>query len=128
MQPKPSENPMMQDSVVGGDLHTGNVTHNHYHTTPQQIQPQTLVVHQQIPANPVIMPQYQMHHKPQKDVLVAYLLWFFLGIFGIHRFYLNRVGTGLLYLFTLGFFGIGWLIDIFLIPGIVQRENMVFIR
>ena len=126
MQPEPSQQPTMQDSVVGGDLHTGNVTHNHYHS-PQQIQPQTIVVHQQAPSQPVIMPHYQIHQGNKKDVLVAYILWLFLGIFGIHRFYLNDTGLGLLYLFTLGFLGMGWLIDLFLIPGMVKRENMKFI-
>ncbi|GAM25498.1 hypothetical protein SAMD00019534_086730 [Acytostelium subglobosum LB1] len=58
-----------------------------------------------------------------KDILVAYLLWFFLGVFGVHRFYLNRPCSGVLYLFTLGVFGIGWLVDICLIPGMVEHEN-----
>ena len=127
MQPDSNQNPTMQDSVVAGDLHTGNVTHNHYHSA-QQIQPQTIVVQQQIPSQSVIMPHYQIHQGNQKDVLVAYILWFFLGLLGVHRFYLNDVLLGLLYLFTLGFLGIGWLIDLFLIPGMVKRENMTFIR
>lgn len=43
---------------------------------------------------------------------VALLLCLFLGGLGIHRFYEGKVVTGLLYLFTLGFFGVGWFIDI----------------
>ena len=36
-----------------------------------------------------------------------------LGFFGAHRFYLGKVGTGFLYVFTAGLFGIGWIVDIF---------------
>jgi len=42
-----------------------------------------------------------------KSVLLAYVLWLFFGLFGIHRFYLDRPCSGLLYLFTAGLFGIG---------------------
>ncbi|KAL0487772.1 TM2 domain-containing protein [Acrasis kona] len=59
----------------------------------------------------------------EKSMLVAYLLWFFLGFLGIHRFYLNRTFTGLLWLFTGGLLGFGLLIDICLIPGMVNEEN-----
>eukprot|EP01113_Clastostelium_recurvatum_P039831 TRINITY_DN612_c0_g1_i1.p2 TRINITY_DN612_c0_g1~~TRINITY_DN612_c0_g1_i1.p2 ORF type:complete len:129 (-),score=18.49 TRINITY_DN612_c0_g1_i1:156-542(-) len=58
-----------------------------------------------------------------REIGVAYLLWFFLGVFGAHRFYLGRTGTGFLWLFTLGLFGIGWLVDAFLIPGMVHHYN-----
>lgn len=45
----------------------------------------------------------------ERSVAVAYCLWFFLGVFGIHRFYLDRNVSGIIYLFTLGIFGIGWI-------------------
>ncbi len=44
---------------------------------------------------------------------VSFLLCLFLGYFGAHKFYEGKTGMGLLYLFTIGLFGIGWLIDIF---------------
>lgn len=45
------------------------------------------------------------------------LLVIFLGYFGAHYFYVGKVGMGLLYLFTLGIFGIGWIVDIFRIAA-----------
>ena len=55
--------------------------------------------------------------------MTALLLCIFLGEFGIHRFYVGKIGTGLLYLFTLGLFGIGWLIDVILIVAGVFRDE-----
>ncbi len=48
----------------------------------------------------------------RKSKTTALLLCIFLGGIGAHRFYVGKVGTGILYLFTAGFFGIGWIIDI----------------
>ena len=50
-----------------------------------------------------------------KSWLVALLLSIFLGKLGIDRFYLGRIGTGILKLITLGGIGIWWLIDLILI-------------
>src|SRR3569623_1563371 len=58
-----------------------------------------------------------------KSVLVAYLLWFFLGLLSLHRFYLGRPGTAILQIFTLGGLGIWWLIDAFLIPSMIDGDR-----
>ena len=95
-----------------------------------------------------------------KSVLVAYILWFFLGTArvparrcasvqhgrahgltgaagaredgrhtpdagtcGAHRCYLDSTSMGVLYFFTVGLFLIGWLIDLCLIPGLVDECN-----
>ena len=50
-----------------------------------------------------------------KSWLATLLFCLFLGTFGIHRFYVGKVGTGILYLLTFGVFGIGYLIDVILI-------------
>lgn len=47
--------------------------------------------------------------------IVALILCILLGLLGVHRFYLGYNGLGILYLLTLGLFGIGWLIDIILL-------------
>ena len=58
-----------------------------------------------------------------KSKTTAYLLWFFLGVFGVHKFYLGKIGMGILYLFTAGFFGIGLLIDLFTLGGELDPYN-----
>ena len=61
-------------------------------------------------------------HK-EKNLLVAYILWLLLGIFGAHKFYLSRPLMGLLYFCTAGLFVIGWLIDLFTLPQQVDEYN-----
>jgi TM2 domain-containing membrane protein YozV len=60
----------------------------------------------------------------------AFFLCIFLGWFGAHRFYCNRTITGFLYLFTAGFWGIGVIIDLFLIAygKFRVRNNGLFSR
>lgn len=59
-----------------------------------------------------------------KSRTAATLLCFFLGSFGIHRFYTGKVGTGILWLFTLGLFGIGTLVDfIMIVCGAFKDKN-----
>ena len=53
-----------------------------------------------------------------KNVLVSYLLWFFLGFFGAHHLYMGRgIGIWIVSLITLQGFMVWWLIDAFMIPG-----------
>jgi TM2 domain-containing membrane protein YozV len=53
---------------------------------------------------------------------LGYLLWIF-GFTGAHRFYYGKPVTGTLWFFTLGLLGIGWLIDLFLIPSMDRRAD-----
>lgn len=56
---------------------------------------------------------------------LSYGLWCLslVGICGIHRVYNRKPVSGLLWLFTFGLFGIGQLVDLFLIPGMVEGVN-----
>lgn len=56
------------------------------------------------------------------SLLMGYLLWIF-GFLGAHRFYYGRQLSATLYFFTMGLFGIGWLIDLFLIPGMDESAD-----
>ena len=55
--------------------------------------------------------------------LIGYLLWL-LGFTGAHRFYYGRPVSGTIWFFTLGLLGIGWLIDLFLIPGMDRSADL----
>ncbi len=60
-----------------------------------------------------------------RSVGVAYGLWALciLGVAGIHRFYAGRHLSGALWLLTWGLLGLGSLIDLFLIPGLIEDRN-----
>ena len=57
------------------------------------------------------------------DYSVAWLLQTFLGTLGIHRFYMGKIGTGILWLLTLGLLGIGWLYDFCTLNDQVDELN-----
>jgi TM2 domain-containing membrane protein YozV len=75
----------------------------------------------------------------KKSAGIAYLLWFFIGGLGVHRFYLGQTGTGItmaiimlascltavvgIGLIGFAVIGVWWLVDAFLIPGIATRVN-----
>jgi TM2 domain-containing membrane protein YozV len=58
-------------------------------------------------------------------LLFGYILWIF-GFIGAHRFYYGRPVSGTIYFFTLGLLGIGWLVDLFLIPGMDREADLRF--
>jgi len=63
--------------------------------------------------------------KPVKDTMLAYILWIpsFFGVAGLHRLYLGKWGTAILWFFTGGLFLIGTIIDFFLMRGLVESAN-----
>ncbi len=56
------------------------------------------------------------------SILFGYLLWIF-GFTGAHRFYYGKQITGTIWFFTLGLLGIGWIIDVFLIPSMDRQAD-----
>ena len=58
------------------------------------------------------------------DYNIAWILLTFLGVFGIHRFYMGKWGTGLIYLFTGALFGVGWLYDLWTLNEQVSEINL----
>jgi TM2 domain-containing membrane protein YozV len=56
---------------------------------------------------------------------MGYILWLF-GFTGAHRFYFGKPISGTVYFFTLGLLGIGWIVDLFLIPSMDRQANLRF--
>lgn len=57
------------------------------------------------------------HHDTGRPInkWVSFILCFFLGYFGAHKFYEGKTATGFIYFFTLGLLGVGWLLDLIII-------------
>jgi hypothetical protein len=91
----------------------GKTYDNPHYSAPQGQQP---------PQSPYYGGHYQYNYYgptpgyyPYQNKVIALLLCIFLGWGGFHRFYVGKIGTGLLWLCTGGFFLIGWLVDTILI-------------
>ena len=59
------------------------------------------------------------------NVLMGYILWVW-GFTGSERFYYGRPVSGTIYFFTFGLLGIGWLLDLFLIPSMAREADFRF--
>lgn len=72
-------------------------------------------------------PHATPREKSDKDYLVTLLLSLFLGTLGMHRFYVGKIATGLLMMFTLGGIGIWALIDFIIVAvgGFTDKEGKV---
>jgi len=91
------------------------------------------------PSAPFDASRMMRYDANKRSALIAYLLWFFLGYLGVHRFYLQRPLSGVLMLLltavswlltviVIGWLGLmlaglWWLIDALLIPGMTQDYN-----
>lgn len=62
-----------------------------------------------------------------KSRTTTFILVFLLGVFGVHRFYVGKIGTGLLWLFTFGLFGIGAIVDfwVVLLGGFKDKHGKI---
>lgn len=61
------------------------------------------------------------------SLLMGYLLWIF-GFLGAHRFYYGKPVTGTIWFLTAGLLLIGWLVDLFLIPGMDRRAERRYLE
>ncbi len=61
----------------------------------------------------------------QKDISLAYVLWFggFLGLSGLHRMYMGRWVSGLIWFFTGGLCLVGQIVDLFMMARMLQDSN-----
>ncbi len=66
---------------------------------------------------------YNANSSHQKSM--GYILWIF-GFTGSHRFYYGKPLSGTIYFLTLGLLGIGWIIDLFLIPSMDRQADLRF--
>jgi TM2 domain-containing membrane protein YozV len=132
----------LQDSVVTGDVTTSTVVHHHYNisaTPPLLGEAATQVERLGAPPSQEVAPASDSPAAPlaqsslststrltygdTKTLPWAYGFWLVGGLIGFHRFYLGQTSMGLLYLFTGGLLGLGWLIDAFNMTQLVNRAN-----
>lgn len=64
---------------------------------------------------------------PTHSTTIGYIMWLF-GFTGAHRFYFGKRWTGLLWWCSFGLFGIGWMIDLFFIPGLRRAAGARYRR
>jgi TM2 domain-containing membrane protein YozV len=64
--------------------------------------------------------------RPTHSMVIGYLVWI-LGFFGAHRFYYGKPVSGTIYFLTLGFFFIGWIVDLFLIPAMEREADIRYL-
>ncbi|MEY3895163.1 MAG: hypothetical protein RLZZ214_682 [Verrucomicrobiota bacterium] len=77
-------------------------------------------MHMDAPSKTIIGTNMKTHSKT-----IGYLLWIF-GFTGAHRFYYGKPVSGAIWFFTLGLLGVGWLIDLFLIPSMDRQADARF--
>lgn len=93
-------NSSLEDEHTSSSPNSNTIEHHHHYYTnspEENVQTKYIYINQDI--------------SPKKK-WVAFFLCFFTGFLGIHRFYLGKIGTGILYLFTNGLFGVGVIIDL----------------
>lgn len=63
----------------------------------------------------------------QKTGFKAFILWAFclIGVCGLHRFYVGRTMSGIIWLLTFGLFGLGQLFDLFFLGSMVRQANLL---
>ena len=103
--------------VCGAPLQNGGCGYCGYHEAQAQAAPQSAAAQPTIVVNNVVRntvsPTFvRAALVSSKNRTLALILCLVFGFFGAHQFYSGRIGRGILYLFTMGLFGIGWFIDL----------------
>lgn len=78
-------------------------------------------------AEQLAMVESEVQRKKKSKVLL-YIIWWFFGIFGVHRFYLGDIGYGILLLLTGGGLGVLWIIDLFIIGKRLEYKTVLLER
>lgn len=110
--------------VCGAPLENGKCSYCNYQEAVQQTQQPTGEISQGQAVNNTNQMNNQMNQAPVYANTVstqskgtALVLCILLGYIGVHRFYVGKIGTGILYFLTVGLFGIGWIWDIICIAS-----------
>ena len=107
-----SELPKNQPNTINSNNSHTTVINNYYRTeTP----PYHNIQNQPYQNRTYNIPSYQdefYDEASEKSKISALLLAVFLGYFGAHQFYAGKTTMGILYIFTMGLWGIGWIVDI----------------
>ena len=101
------ENPLIKSREEGANNNVQGVQVNNV-TNVNVVQQSPVVAGTSVPAGVNTLTPKGPSPKSSKT---AQLLCDFLGMFGVHRFYAGKIGTGIIWLFTLGCFLIGWVVD-----------------
>jgi TM2 domain-containing membrane protein YozV len=80
----------------------------------------------QKPRPPIAGASYRAAAGDTHSIAIGYVCWLF-GFLGMHRFYYGKPITGTIWFFTLGLLGIGWLIDLFLIPWMDAKADRRYV-
>ena len=111
MRPDTCPNCCASEFIELDDAYVCAYCNSRYHKPAPQVV--TEIRYREVPV-PAPMPETAVSEIPAgrpKNKWIAFFLCLFLGVYGAHKFYEGRIGLGILYLFTGGLFGIGWIVD-----------------
>ncbi len=119
------KNSVLRKGVKGATIGLATERGNYIDTVTETVK--KILTGQEVPD--YVAPAVPAGAEAPKDWLITLLLCLFCGGIGIHRYYVGKIGTGILYTLTLGFLGIGTLIDLIkIVTGKFTDKNGNYIR